>query len=89
MKEEIENPPKKPVIIIRSHHIGFLFGFTVMAFAAVGVKETVKPILTPTEQVTGEFAELPAFNLPNHKVQTSKEYAAFLDGLQDNIDGGK
>lgn len=76
-------------IVIRGSHIGFMFGFAIMSFAAVGVKETVKPILTPTEQVTGEFAQLPAFNLPNHKVQTSKEYAAFMDELQDNIDGGK
>lgn len=80
---------KKPVIIIRSHHIGFMFGFAIMSFAAIGVKETVMPEPVAVEQKTGEFAELPAFQLPNHRVQTSKEYAAFMDELQDNIDGGK
>lgn len=80
---------KKPVIIIRSHHIGFMFGFAVMSFAAIGVKHTVMPEPVAIKQKTGEFAELPAFQLPNHKVQTSKEYAAFMDELQDNIDGGK
>jgi hypothetical protein len=82
---------KKPVIIIRSHHIGFAFGFVVMLFAAQGVKHTFTPAtqLEPIEQQVGQFVPLPEFNMPNHRVQSSKEYAAFLDGLQDNIDGGK
>ena len=86
---EQEPEMKKPVIIIRSHHIGFMFGFAIMSFAAIGVKHTVAPNPQHIEQSTGEFAELPEFQLPNHRVQTSKEYAAFMDELQDNIDGGK
>ncbi len=58
---------KKPVIIIRSHHIGFMFGFAVMCFAAIGVKETVAPRagFSPSYQEAGRLAPLPEFALAN------------------------
>lgn len=61
---------KKPVIIIRSHHIGFAFGFVVMLFAAQGVKHTFAPTIesqrVPIEQEVGQFVPLPEFKLAKH-----------------------
>jgi hypothetical protein len=54
---------KKPVIIIRSHHIGFMFGFAIMSFAAIGVKHTVAPKPQHIEQEVGQFVPLPEFQL--------------------------
>jgi hypothetical protein len=65
---------KQPVIIIRSHHIGFMFGFAVMCFAAIGVKETVTP--EPQYQEAGHIVPLPEFKLAKSIDESEKFWLA-------------
>ena len=65
-----------------------------LVFISVGVYQTHKnlniKITWGMEQQPALYAaRLPDFQLPNHKVQTSKQYAEFLNSLEDKIDAGE
>lgn len=72
----------------------FLTGLTLGGLACLGAQQVDENLHVNVswgiEQKTEQYAaRLPEFQMSNHKVQTSEEYAAFMAKLEENIDEGK